>query len=787
MPPKAKKEILYRYKNEDKDICLRHRSASCEGFYLCDPSDPEGDLSVENILGDKAFIAFYIMIHFDMIHDFADATQDIVEAILNFLNTSEVQNLIQNFSNDPFFQTVIAIILKLESGGSLTQGKLTGCKFGAYEQQREKLAAIPNINVHFADTQFMAMIHCDGNSPFEMLEVDETGQLVPSLEPFLDCGPTPGKKKKNIIQNSGYIGDDPIYYPALIVGEIQGIGYVYNLIDLEQNLPVDHSPQNWRFGVVKYNIEGETANYIKLGDHIYTNSSNGRDFWKKPLVESKLTGQIEEGGAMVTVNAKVAGVYYDKTSLRLTDNNIVTILSEINNRVDGSGWHKKQSINEQDWVFNLGKSIPNAQGGFYTYSSETTSIYSFIGASQFEDVYRAYKLVFEEQFYPSIELDRYTMIEMSSQLLSTAYDASPIFCYRLAGHEDLACVDQWSEVLKTYLMHFNRAASSNEFKVFIDADGSRFRMAPLMNMLCSVLQERASRVEFIMTPGNYYDAATDSGIRKYFESFHRRTRERRAKSGDKSAWNNITNKKYQKWLINQQCNPRPRDADGSEVPNGIINYKINNTAAWRMFDWTIQYDASQIIPQFDILGDAEINPISQVMGNINQWGNCSSPGSFSIHGLSAKKDAKGKSQTSRDAIHELAHGNFCDLAYKTIGDLTKIMDSVEYARLNEGEAVLYLTLDIISAQIAALLGGNHRNYTVLLEDKSGAIYKSKGGTTKNLSAEGSLIVFNNLDSRLPVSDPDNDDDDAMDESKDEIKENSRKRQRTTSNQKKRKR
>lgn len=777
MPPP--KEILYRYKNEDKDICLRHKRPSCEGFYLCDPSDPEGDLSVEKILGVKAFIAFYIMIHFDMIHDFDDATQDIVEAILNFLNTSEVQNLISLNTNDPFFQTVNAIIYKLVSGGSLIQGKLTGCKFGEYEQQMEKLAEIPNINVQ--NTQFMAMIHCDGNSPFEMLENLE--QLVPSLEPFLDCGPTP-KKKKNIIQNSGYIGDDPIYYPALIVGEIQGIGYVYNLIDLEQNLPVDHSPQNWRFGVVKYNIEGETANYIKLGDHIYTNSSNRKDFWKKPLVESKLTGQIEEGGAMVTVNEKKAGVYYDKTSLRLTDNNIVTILSEINNRVDGSGWHKKQSINEQDWVFNLGKSIPNAQGGFYTYSSETTSIYSFIGASQFEDVYRAYKLVFEEQFYPSIELDRYTMIEMSSQLLSTAYDASPIFCYRLAGHEDLACVDQWSEVLKTYLMNFNRAASSNEFKVFIDADGSRFRMAPLMNMLCSVLQERASRVEFIMTPGNYYDAATDSGIRKYFESFHRRTRERRAKSGDKSAWNNITNKKYQKWLINQQCNPR-LDANGDEVPNGIINYKINN-----MFDWTIQYDVSEIIPQFDILGDAEINPISQVMGNINLWGNCSRTGAapgFSINYLSAKKDAKGKSQTSRDAIHELAHGNFCDLAYKTIGDLTKIMDSVEYARLNPGEAVLYLTLDIISAQIAALLGGDHRNYTVLLEDKSGAIYKSKGGTTKNLSAEGSLIVFNNLGSMLPVSDPDNDDDDAMDESKDEVKENSRKRQRTTSNQKKRKR
>jgi hypothetical protein len=165
-----------------------------------------------------------------------------------------------------------------------------------------------------------------------------------------------------------------------------------------------------------------------------------------------------------------------------------------------------------------------------------------------------------------------------------------------------------------------------------------------------------------------------------------------------------------------------------------------------MFDWTIQYDASQIMPQFDILGDDEPNPISQVMGNINQWGNCGrgSPPAISKNNLSAKKDAKGKSQTSRDAIWNMPRGSFCDLAYKTIGDLTKIMDSVEYAKLNSDKAVLYLTLDIISAQIAALLGGNHRNYTVLLEDKSGAIYTSKGGTTKNLSAEGSLIVFNNL-------------------------------------------
>jgi hypothetical protein len=539
MPPKAKKEILYRYNNEDKNVCSRHRNASCEGFYLCEHDasyDPMEDLSVEKILEHKAFIAFYIMIHFDMIHDFADAKQDIVEAILNFLNSSEVRALIN--TNDPFYSIVAAIIEKLESGGSLTQGKLTNCKFGAYKQQMEKLAEIPNINVHFEDTQFVAMIHCDGDSPFQMLAVDETGE--PSLEPFLDCGPTPEKKKK---KKSGYIGDDPIYYPALIVGEIQGIGYIYNLIDLEQNLPVDHSPQNWRFGVVNYNIPFDpatmskipVANYIKLGDYIYTNRSNGRDFWKNPLVQSKITGQIEEGGDWVTVDKRKAGTYISSTSERLTQNNIVTILSG-NNRVDGSGWHKKLSSSQQDWVFNKQtKSIPNAIGGFYTYSSDTTTVYSFIGASPSEDQFRAYKLVFKEQFLVTAELERQTMIHMSSQLLSTAY-ASPISCYRLAGHEDLACADQWSEVLETYLMNFNEAASSNEFKVFIDADGSRFRMAPLMNMLCSVLQERASRVEFIMTPGNYYDAATDSGVRKYLESFHRRTRERRIKSGDRSAY-----------------------------------------------------------------------------------------------------------------------------------------------------------------------------------------------------------------------------------------------------------
>jgi len=765
------------------------------------------------VLEDYPFISFSIMILFDLLHDFKDITCNngpgtgttkmyVAMNILKFLNTLPPMN------NDPFGQVLLAIKDKMQAIQNkntepLLQGRLRCQSFGQIWQRESKVKGkiapntreiIPPEGYYQPLDQpewYLAMIHCDDdhinywlNSEWSRFHEHPEGQ----------CGGPVKHKHKDGYSPKG----DPIYYPAVIIGEIKNsndeiLFYEYVLIPLTGELGI--SPES--FGIVEKNKDPEDSapncillnwNIQGLGNGIAKSSS-----YKKgdtALVASQLSGQIQlqpDNMSLPTLTGpqrKVLSNTNWNVTIKITRKTKTQYKGQITNPIISQEWSLSDNIvneilnnplqwpendtwsfvnptenNLRNWqTFGPKKAIEYAKGGFFTYNPETYEIFGFYGANQrSEDEFRGYLKIEHDELQISINLEKSTMIEMNSELLQKSYN-KPINCYRLADNDDLPCADQWANILLQSLEKFNSAVQINQgsFAVFIDADGSKFRMNPLINMLCGILSQNA-HVEFVLGAGQYYDAATDSGVRRYLESYNRRTFKKRLKAGIKHVKHNIINYEYQEWLIDQYCASDP----------GAHKYKIRSTRSQEAdFEWEIQLDTTNpnIQSAYDITGQ-HYKPIAQVMGKIERWGfdkttECIDSGSksatakaFSTHGLSASPgiiDNHSVPKTSQSYIAKHA-ATCCDLAYKSIGDLTKIMDAIQHAIVYPTKAVLYVSLDIISAQIAALLGAPYPNFTVILEDKSGMLYESSAGTKTYLSAEGSLIIFNNLHSTLPIS------------------------------------